>query len=253
MLLSFENALFISDIHLTTDRPDCIRAFFKFLDWIPESTHALFILGDFFEYWLGDDITTDLTEKVANALANLAEERHVQIFYLPGNRDFALGRRYCNQCHMQPIQEETLVQIADYKVCLSHGDIYCIDDKQYQRYRKVVRNPLILGLLKKLPKTYRLKIAEKLRNNSKQRFTDKPVYIDVTETAITDAFERCNSDVLIHGHTHMADIHYYTVNDKQKQRMVLGDWDKVGWYGKITAKVPPALVQFSILDSDFCH
>ncbi|TCS42590.1 UDP-2,3-diacylglucosamine diphosphatase [Reinekea marinisedimentorum] len=247
MTLSFRNALFISDIHLTADRPDCVRAFFAFLDWIPSSTDALFILGDFFEYWLGDDISTPLTEQVAQALRRLSESHDINVFYIPGNRDFALGKDYCNAAGMTLLGDETTLTIADKRVSLSHGDIYCTDDKQYQRFRKVIRNPFILGTLKKLPKSYRKKLAEKLRANSKQRFSENPVYIDVTESAITEALGSLRCDVLVHGHTHMADIHSYEHN---QLRMVLGDWDKLGWYGKIDENTP-TLHQFSISDPSF--
>lgn len=247
MTLSFKNGLFISDIHLTADRPDCVRAFFAFLDWIPSDTDALFILGDFFEYWLGDDISSPLTESVARALKQLADSRGVSIFYIPGNRDFALGNHYCKAANMTLLADETAVSIGGKTVALSHGDVYCTDDKQYQRFRKVIRNPLLLGALKKLPKSYRQRLAEKLRANSKQRFARNPVYIDVTEQAIIKALDTLKCDVLVHGHTHMADIHSYETG---QQRMVLGDWDHVGWYGKIDHN-PPTLHQFSVSSPNF--
>lgn len=146
---------------------------------------------------------------------------------------------------MTLMAEETVIEVDSQRVCLCHGDALCTDDKQYQRFRSIIRNPFILGFLKKLPKQYRLRIARKLRNNSKQRFANNPVYIDVTEQAVIDSFKITEADYLVHGHTHMADIHYHSFNEQKGVRFVLGDWDKVGWYLELDNQ-DPQLVQFSI-------
>ncbi|TXR53549.1 UDP-2,3-diacylglucosamine diphosphatase [Reinekea thalattae] len=249
MSLNFTNALFISDIHLTENRPDCVRAFFDFIEWVPASTEALFILGDFFEYWLGDDINSELSEQVANALSQLAKQKSVQIFYMAGNRDFALGEHYCKLCSMSWLEDGTLATIDGLKVYLSHGDLFCTDDKSYQRFRKIIRHPVVLFLLRRSPKAYRKNLAAKLRAKSKQKYQQNPTFIDVTNSAISHTFKQSQCDLIIHGHTHMADIHVHNYKPQQL-RMVLGDWDQVGWYGSIEQQ-QPQLTQFSIENPSF--
>lgn len=239
----FSNALFISDIHLTEDRPEITRAFFDFLNWIPSSIDALFILGDFFEYWVGDDIKTPLSESVADALLSLSANKDIEIFFIPGNRDFALGPAYCNQADLTLLNDETRLTIGNKAIYASHGDLLCTDDKSYQRFRSIIRNPAVLFTLRKMPKPWRLRLARKLRADSRARFARNPVYIDVSETAVSNTFKRTQCDILIHGHTHLADIH--TQKESKGKRMVLGDWDKVGWYGYIDDK-HNRLKQFSI-------
>lgn len=251
MTVSFTNALFISDIHLTEDRPDCIRAFFDFLHWIPESTDALFILGDFFEYWVGDDLASPLAKKVASALSTLTAEKSIKLFFVPGNRDFAIGDTYTSQCKMTLLGDETLVSIADYQVCVTHGDQYCTDDINYQRFRRIIRHRWVMTVLLKLPIRFRVKLAQKFRQQSLSRFQQRPRYIDVNMSTVDAAFNRLNCDVMVHGHTHMADIHLgFNQRSKPTSRMVLGDWYKVGWYGRINSE-GVSLKQFSIANPTF--
>jgi len=250
MTRSFDNALFISDIHLTEDRPDVVRAFFAFLQWVPESTEALFILGDFFEYWVGDDLTTELADSVAAGLAKLAATKQVQIFFLAGNRDFALGRHYASRCQMTLLSDEAHFNIAGTAVVVTHGDQYCSDDVSYQRFRKVIRQPLVLTALLWLPKKRRIQLAERLRARSKARFGANPVYIDVNEQTIVAAFARLGCALMIHGHTHRADIHRYTHDDRSHTRLVLGDWHRLGWYAQLDA-TGHSLHQFAIDQPNF--
>jgi UDP-2,3-diacylglucosamine hydrolase len=234
MQLTFSNALFISDLHLCEERQNCNRAFFSFLEWLPDSTDALFILGDFFEYWVGDDLQTPLAKAIAEALSTCAKKKSVSIFFLPGNRDFAVGDKYCTKAGMTLLDEESLFNIAGKTIAVSHGDIYCTDDKKYQRYRRIIRNPFVLKTLLMLPKKIRIQIAEKLRLASKNRFQREPYFVDVTPKAINDAITKLNCDVLIHGHTHIADIHLIGEPEAKSKRIVLGDWHQVGWYAKIS-------------------
>ncbi|WP_273284161.1 MULTISPECIES: UDP-2,3-diacylglucosamine diphosphatase [Reinekea] len=250
MIQSFENALFISDIHLTEDRPDVVRAFFDFLRWIPESTEALFILGDFFEYWVGDDATSDLANQVAIALAHIANSAQIQIFFVAGNRDFALGKRYASRCQMTVLADESHFKIANRQVVVTHGDQYCSDDVSYQRFRAVIRHPLVLSALLGLPKKYRVRLAERLRARSKFRFQTNPVYIDVNEQTIAAAFARLGCQLMIHGHTHRADIHTYEHDKAMHTRLVLGDWHHLGWYAQLNA-TGHSLHQFAIAQPVF--
>lgn len=241
MKRTFSKALFISDLHLTEARPECTRAFYDFMSWIPSDVDALFILGDFFEYWLGDDVTNDLAREVAAALKQCSHKKQITLFFLAGNRDFALGPRYAHTANMTLIEESSQFTIAGHNVVVSHGDLYCTEDISYQRFRRFIRNPFILGALRNIPVRFREKIAHNLRQRSKEKFQHNPVYIDVNASAIDSAMASMTPDLLIHGHTHLANIHEH----ESFQRVVLGDWHHWGWYACVDQS-GPTLTRFSI-------
>lgn len=234
MKSSYSNALFISDLHLSEERPACSQAFFSFLESITPSSEALFILGDFFDYWVGDDLQTDLAQSAARALSLCATKNSLDIYFLAGNRDFAVGKQYCQSAQMTLLSEETLFTIAGKTVAVSHGDIYCTDDVGYQRYRRIIRNPIVLSTLLLLPKKVRIRIAKKLRLASKEKFERSPYFIDVTQEAIEQAIKKLTCDILIHGHTHIADIHFVDEPNAYPKRVVLGDWHQVGWFAEFS-------------------
>lgn len=254
MMTPLSNALFISDLHLMEDRPECIRAFFRFLEWIPQKTEALFILGDFFEYWVGDDVELPYSTEVAQALSKAAQHKNLDIYFLPGNRDFAIGKEYCARASMTLLEsDEVTLSIAGFKVLLSHGDIYCTDDKRYLRFRRIIRHPWVMKSLRSLSKKRRIRLAESLRASSKQRYQRNPIPIDVSQSAINATLENHKSDILVHGHTHLADIHL-ALQDASDQgavrRMVLGDWHHYGWYGAIDGQ-GPRLHRFAVDQPEF--
>ncbi|EAR08368.1 UDP-2,3-diacylglucosamine diphosphatase [Reinekea blandensis] len=249
MTKNYSNALFVSDLHLMEDRPECIRAFFQFLKWIPEEIEALFILGDFFEYWVGDDVDLPYSTEVADALAETSRRKSITIYFLPGNRDFAIGKAYCDRAHMILLEaDEVPLIIAKHRVLLSHGDLYCTDDKKYLMFRRIIRHPWVLKMLRSLSKKRRIKIAETLRAASKNKYQRHPIPIDVTPEAIKQTLIKNKCDILVHGHTHLADIHLDLQNQENAQsprRMVLGDWHHYGWYGKIDQN-GPTLHRFTV-------
>lgn len=245
--LSFDNAVFISDLHLTEDRPDCIRAFFSFLEWLPTSTDALFILGDFFEYWVGDDIDTRLSQDITEKLNDTNSTKGISLFFIPGNRDFSVGHSYCTKAGMTLMPDNRIFSIAGLKVLTCHGDLLCTDDVGYQRFRKIIRTPIVLNTLLQLPISIRIKIAQRLRQNSKTKFNKNRFYVDVNAQAVDELFDSSHADVIVHGHTHLADIH---LCGNENKRMVLGDWHEVGWYGVIDAN-GPRLHRFDIKNPAF--
>ncbi len=217
-------SLFISDIHLNESRSDITTAFFCFIETIAPSADRLYILGDLFDFWAGDDIQTPLTEKVAQKLSDLSLSG-TEVFFIPGNRDFSIGKHYAERAGMKLIGETHYLEGT---ILLIHGDELCIDDIAYQRYKKWIRHPFILPILKRLPKCFRLNLAHKIKEKSKNSIQRN---IADVNTAYVDAFFKAkNIDTLIHGHTHRPLMHHHNQTDK---RYVLSDWDQKGDYLKL--------------------
>lgn len=249
-MIHHRRAVLISDLHLCESRPDLVRAFYAFLDDVASQHEALFILGDFFEYWVGDDASTPLHDDIARRLNRLSET--TAIYLMVGNRDFALGKHYTKRCNATLLPDPTPVQFGDQTWLLSHGDRLCTDDRGYQRYRAVIQSPLVLGTLRHLPLAWRLKLAERLRKASKDRNkTDAPRYIDVNQKAVRRALRGTQHAGLIHGHIHMADWHMIAADDESvRERLVMGDWDTMGWYLQFEQNVK-TLNRFSITQLKF--
>lgn len=229
-MLRYDRSVIISDLHLLDSRPGITRAFYRLLEQLPGRTQALFILGDFFEYWVGDDAASEFHLEVAAALRTLSTS--VDVHLMVGNRDFALGEDYARRCGATLLPDPTEVELGGRRWQLSHGDLLCTDDTAYLRYRKVIRHPLVLGTLRRLPLSWRTRLAEKLRQNSRNRYRDGDNrYVDVNDQAVREWLDQTMAGGLVHGHTHMADLHEVRLeNGETKQRLVLGDWHHHGWY-----------------------
>ena len=216
---------FISDLHLDPSRPKTIRAFFSFLDnCLQEKITELYILGDFFESWVGDDYIEPWVTQIINELKNC--QPHFPIFFIAGNRDFTLGKNFAKQSKITILKEPFVLTVQNKKVLLMHGDLLCTDDTSYLRFRKVIRNPVILFILKRLPLKTRLKLALKLRKNSSESMQQKnEAIMDTTDSGIIKYANKYNCDLLIHGHTHRPMNHTpIESNNRNIQRITLGDW-----------------------------
>ena len=200
--------------------------------------------------WVAVSEAAARADQVADALAQLALTAQVAIFFVAGNRDFALGKHYASRCQMTVLADESHFKIADRQVVVTHGDQYCSDDVSYQRFRAVIRHPLVLSALLCLPAKYRVQLAKRLRAQSKFRFQTNPVYIDVNEQSIAAAFDRLGCELMVHGHTHRADIHSYADQNRSPIRLVLGDWHQLGWYAQLNA-TGHSLHQFAIAEPIF--
>ncbi|MBE0362542.1 UDP-2,3-diacylglucosamine hydrolase [Pseudoalteromonas ulvae UL12] len=229
------NTLFISDLHLSDERPDISSAFFSFLDQhITAHTDALYILGDFFEVWVGDDYHTPLTDKVAAKLHAISQSG-IPIFFVHGNRDFLIGKRYAEQCAMTLLPEQSVIDLYGEKTVILHGDEMCTDDLEYQQFRKKSRGWWWPKLMLSLPLWYRQSVAKKARAKSKLSQQGKEMAIlDVTQQAVDDMFALFNVKTMIHGHTHRPDVHQWTDNNQTYSRIVLGDWYHQGSYLIVT-------------------
>lgn len=218
--------LLISDLHLHEQRPDITRALFRFLQETAVNAEALYILGDFFEVWIGDDAMTDFHRKVASALRQLADSG-CKIYLMHGNRDFLLGHKFCRQAGCELLHDPALLTYNGENILLMHGDSLCTDDRDYQRMKRILRNPLSLFILRHLPLKTRQKLAGDLRAQSRDRTRMKASQItDVNPAAVQQAMQRHSVRTLVHGHTHRPAVHKLP----EGQRIVLGDWDSHGWY-----------------------
>lgn len=229
--------LFISDMHLQEDRPALTRAFLQFLKTDAVQAQAVYLLGDIFNYWVGDDAMTDFHRDIAAALKQLAKNG-TDVFIMQGNRDFALGESFCQQAFCTLLKDPSVITPFGQPILLMHGDLLCTQDVGYQRMRRVLHNPIIKYLLLNLPLKLRLKIADKARQISQSATSKKATNIvDVTQQEVIRLMEKHQTTCLIHGHTHRPAVHDLQVEIKDKQlpakRYVLGDWsDQQGW--KIT-------------------
>jgi UDP-2,3-diacylglucosamine hydrolase len=218
------STLFISDLHLDDRRPETTALLLDFLQTEATGADALYILGDLFEFWLGDDVPSKCSLAVAAELSGLAG-KGVPCYFMHGNRDFLLGEGYAEQAGMTLLQEEHVADLYGERVLLMHGDSMCTDDVPYQQFRAMVRNPdWQRQLLSKSPQE-RLQIALQARDASAEHKGNVAMDImDVNPGEVSAAFARHDVYRMIHGHTHRPATHDLTVNDQAAQRIVLGDW-----------------------------
>lgn len=221
--------LLISDLHLEEQRPDITRAFVHFLETRARQAEALYILGDFFEVWVGDDGMSPFQHDIARALRELSDTG-TRIYLMHGNRDFLIGRSFCRLAGCTLLQDPSLVQFNGEPVLLMHGDSLCTLDKGYMKLRRLLRNPLSLFILHHLPLATRHQLARKLRSESRAQTRMKArEIIDVTPDEVPRVMARHGVRTLIHGHTHRPAEHLLDVNGQSARRIVLGDWDRQGW------------------------
>ncbi len=221
--------LFISDLHLQEERPEIARALLNLLADPGKNVEALYILGDFFEYWVGDDGITPFQDKIAHAVKKFSET-FAPVYFMHGNRDLLIGNQFAHQAGCTILKDPCIIDLYGEPTLLMHGDSLCTLDVAYQRFRRATRNPIIRWLLLKLPLSYRISSIRKLRSNSaKQGPMKSRDIMDVTSDEVIKTMEKHNCQRLIHGHTHRPDRHTITVNGKPAERIVLGDWEKQGW------------------------
>jgi UDP-2,3-diacylglucosamine hydrolase len=221
--------LLISDLHLEQERPDISRAFLHFLESRASEAEALYILGDFFEVWIGDDAISPFQRSIAQALRQLSDSG-TRIYLMHGNRDFMIGQAFCREAGCSLLRDPSLIELAGEKVLLMHGDSLCTQDEAYMRLRRWLRNPLSLFILRNLPLATRRKLARKLRTESREQTRLKASdIVDVTPTEVPRIMAAHGVRTLIHGHTHRPAVHQLEVAGKPARRIVLGDWDSQGW------------------------
>ncbi len=221
------NTFFISDLHLDENHPEITECFLQFLATQAKTANALYILGDFFETWVGDDNDSPLITQIAEALKQLSAS--MPIYFIQGNRDFLLGKRFAKRCGMQLLPDPTVINLYGKPVLLMHGDLLCTDDVVYQKFRKKAHNRWLRALFLSLPLFLRRKIAIAARKRSQQYAkTINRTIQDVTQTAVENYLRAAGSQILIHGHTHLPAIHEFTLDGYAAKRIVLPAWHGSG-------------------------
>jgi UDP-2,3-diacylglucosamine hydrolase len=223
--------LFISDLHLEDNRPEITGLLIEFLRIRAVDAEALYILGDLFEFWIGDDFLSQAAKDVALELRQLADSG-VPVFFQHGNRDFLLGENYAAKSGMKLLPEQLTVDLYGRPTLLLHGDGLCTDDVEYQAFRVQARNPAFQAMFLAQSVEKRLEMAASARDASKQHTgTADMAIMDVNEIAVREAFTQARTRHMIHGHTHRPAVHEHELADGTKsERIVLADWYRSGSY-----------------------
>lgn len=220
--------LFISDLHLDAASPAITRQFQVFLDEEARGCDALYILGDLFEAWLGDDDPDPVARSVIEALRRLVDAG-VPCYVMHGNRDFLIGERFCRESGARLLDDATVVELYGERVLLMHGDALCTDDLSYQRLRRIVRNPVVRWALRHMSLEQRRSLARRMRAGSREHVgaTAREI-MDVNAETVSDALRSRGVRTLIHGHTHRPAVHEFDLDGVPVRRIVLGDWYSQG-------------------------
>lgn len=224
--------LFISDLHLHESRPDLTDAFLHFVESDAAHAEKLYILGDFFDVWLGDDHDTSFNRRIITALAKLPARK----FLMHGNRDFLLGQDFCRAAGAELLTDPCVIDLYGRPALLMHGDSLCTRDEEYMAVRQVLRDEEFQREFLQKPIEERAAFAENARDKSKDHTRETAEDImDVTPSEVVKALDHHQVDLLIHGHTHRPDVHEVSRgNGKIGTRIVLGDWDTHGWVLRVT-------------------
>lgn len=228
--------LFISDLHLDPDRPDIIDHFLAFLDGDAQGADALYILGDLFEAWIGDDDPEPAKRRVVQAIKDYSRSGP-PCYFMHGNRDFLTGQVFASRAGVKILPDPSVVDLNDTKVLLMHGDTLCTDDTEYQAFRSMVRDPVWQQHFLEQSLEHRQAMAAQARDASRQHTGAAPAAImDVNDEAVVAALRTAGVDTLIHGHTHRPGVHEFEVDGRRATRIVLGDWYTQGsvlrWSGE---------------------
>ena len=229
---------FASDLHLDPATPEIAARFLRFLAGPVHGARSLYLLGDLFEAWVGDDDPEPAHREVIAALAALAAGGTL-VYVMRGNRDFLIGERFCRESGALLLDDPAIVTIAGTRALLSHGDGLCVDDGAYQRLRALVRDEGVRRGFARLPLASRHRLASQARAGSREHLTTASGYItDVSQTAVEALMDSAGVNLMIHGHTHRPGVHHFRSDGADRTRIVLGDWhatskvlqwDDAGW------------------------
>lgn len=218
--------LFVSDLHLSQQRPQKLELFKRFMDGPARRAEALYILGDLFDdFWVGCDDQYPPNSEVISILNNYSHSEGTKLFIMRGNRDFHLNKAFATATGCQLIDDPSLIKLNNEDTLIMHGDTLCTDDVNYQRWRKFITHPFIEWIYFILPLAIRKYIAHGVRGYTAEVVQKKPPeIIDVSQHAVIETMEKNNVLTLIHGHTHRQALHDVHLNGNTGKRIVLGDW-----------------------------
>lgn len=222
------HTLFISDLHLESDRPDITTRFINFLEKMAPEADAVYILGDLFESWIGDDNASAFNQKIFAAIQGLTQN-HIPVYFMRGNRDFLIGQAFAHATGCVILPDPTVIKLYGRHVLLTHGDMLCTDDQRHQRFRYYAHNPKYNRFFLWLPLFLRRWLAQRIRKASKKHTHRIPIAImDVSPRSLKEMMQLHEVQQLIHGHTHRPGIHALMLDEQSAIRIVLGDWDHRG-------------------------
>lgn len=224
MIPAVMHTLFISDLHLSQERPDKLELFRQLLRGKARQAKALYILGDLFEAWAGDDDNTPPHQAIISELAEFSRSG-TPLYVMRGNRDFLIGRDFARKTGGEMIEDPTAIMLYGQKTLLMHGDTLCTSDTSYQLYRKLTNNRLSIALFKCLPFFIRKRLWHGVRHLTRKSSQQKPPEIvDVQQSAVVSVMREYGVRTLIHGHTHREGVHPFKIDGAIATRYVLGDW-----------------------------
>ena len=218
------DAMFISDLHLHPDMPDISKRFEAFLAWASGRTRALYILGDFFHVWAGDDTSDVWSDAVAARLALLVKQG-MHVYFMRGNRDFLLGTGFAKRAGLTLLEEPAVITLGDESVVLVHGDRYCTQDTAHQWFRRLTRNRWFFKCFMMLPKWFRVWIVKGVRQHSETNTGKQPSVMGVVPASLAKHLKQCGVKTVIHGHTHQPGHTVHEFEQAVYQQYVLSDWD----------------------------
>ena len=220
--------LFLSDLHVSDQHPEISEHLEEFLLSEGSKADRIFVLGDLFEYWLGDDDPNPIFKEIKQLFKKLSD-KNISIFFIHGNRDFLIGESFAEETGCHILHDPHVIDLYGKKVLISHGDIFCTDDKEYQLFRNQTRDPAWKESILSKSLSFREEFAKQARlESSKHTSSKKNEIMDVNKEEILKMYEKYNVDIIIHGHTHRPAIHDVFFNGRNCQRIVLGDWYEQG-------------------------
>jgi UDP-2,3-diacylglucosamine hydrolase len=230
-----QKTLFISDLHLEDKAPERNGWLMNFLKGPAREAEAVYILGDLFEYWIGDDALSATARMVAATTLSL-NKRGVRCYFIHGNRDFLLGETYAAAAGLELLPESCVVDLYGTPTLIMHGDTLCTDDVEYQAFRQQSRDPAWQTAMLNLPVSQRLQLAQKARSESSEHTSSASMDImDVNAEAVAAAFQEHGVHRMIHGHTHRPARHQVDLGNSKGERLVLADWYDAGSYLEVSA------------------
>lgn len=237
---------FISDLHLSPAVPNVAAGLLNFLQTEAQGADALYILGDFFDAWIGDDDDSEAAATIKSALSAYSATG-TTTYFIHGNRDFLLGQRFAEQTQIHLLNETETIDLYGRQALIMHGDTLCTEDTEYFKFREMVRNPAWQQQVLSLPLAQRRMMAAELREKSQSLNAMKASDImDVTPAEVERVMIDAHVDLLIHGHTHRPAKHSLHLNGNKAERIVLGDWHNTGWYLKADISGNLNLVEFPL-------